>query len=155
MPIPTATPIIRLPKNTSKKVPMASKKLMMLKDPPLALPGLYLCAVSNNTIAIASLSIDSPNMTVYSFGSTLYALNMASIVTGSVAERVAPIENASTKEMSKPSRGIRVQRYSNTPRTTAEMKVPAKAKVRIVPIFRKKFAWIDRSVKGYKIGAKG
>ena len=77
---------------------------------------------------------------------------MARIVTGSVAESVAPMENASTKEMLKPSRGIRVQRYSNTPKTTAEIKVPAKAKVRIVPMFRKKFALIDRSAKCCKTG---
>lgn len=79
---------------------------------------------------------------------------MASMVTGSVAESVAPIENASTNEMLKPSRGIRVQRYSNTPKTTAEMKVPAKAKVRIVPMFRKKFALIDWSARWYKIGPR-
>jgi len=65
---------------------------------------------------------------------------MARMVTGSVAERVAPTENASTKEMLSPSRGMRVHRYKISPSTTAEIKVPAKAKVRIAPIFRKKFA---------------
>ena len=65
---------------------------------------------------------------------------MARIVTGSVAERVAPIEKASTKDILKPSRGILVQRYRISPSTTAEMNVPAKANVKIVPMFRKKFA---------------
>ena len=66
---------------------------------------------------------------------------MAKMVTGSVAESVAPTDIASTKLISKPSRGIRVQRYRMTPSTTAEIKVPAKAKVRIDPILRKKFAF--------------
>lgn len=65
---------------------------------------------------------------------------MASMVTGSVAESVAPTEIASTKEMLRPSRGSLVQRYSITPSVIADIKVPAKAKVRIVPMFRKKFA---------------
>ena len=60
------------------------------------------------------------------------------MVTGSVAESVAPTENASTKEMSNPSIGILVQRNKTRPRTNAEINVPAKAKVRILPIFRKK-----------------
>lgn len=42
------------------------------------------------TIDTASLRIDSPKMTEYSFGSTLYVLKMARMVTGSVAERVEP-----------------------------------------------------------------
>ena len=71
---------------------------------------------------------------------------MARIVTGSVAERVAPIERASTKVILNPSRGIRVHRKRINPSTTAEMKVPAKAKVRIVPMFRKKFAWISHQL---------
>jgi uncharacterized protein YcgI (DUF1989 family) len=62
------------------------------------------------------------------------------MVTGSVAERVAPTEKASTKEMLNPSRGIRVQRYRISPSTAADMNVPAKAKVRIVPMLRKKLA---------------
>lgn len=62
--MPTATPMSRLPKKTRKKMPIASKKLTMVKDPPLGPSGLYLCAVSKMTIAIASLSMDSPNITV-------------------------------------------------------------------------------------------
>ena len=38
----------------------------------------------------ASFRRDSPKMTVYSLGSTLYWLKMARMVTGSVAERVDP-----------------------------------------------------------------
>ena len=64
-------------------------------------------------------------------------------MTGSVAERVAPIEKASTKDILNPSRGMRVHRYSIKPRTTAEMKVPAKANVKMVPMFRKKLAYSD------------
>jgi hypothetical protein len=67
-------------------------------------------------------------------------LKIARIVTGSVAERVAPIEKASTKDMLNPSKGIRVHSQRITPSTMVEMKVPAKANVRIDPIFRKKFA---------------
>ena len=92
------------------------------------------------TIAIASLRIDSPKMTVYNLGSTLYVLKIARMVTGSVAESVAPTDIASTKDILKPSRGIRVHNHKNKPKTTAEMKVPAKAKVKMVPILRKKLA---------------
>ena len=63
---------------------------------------------------------------------------MAKIVTGSVAESVAPTDMASTKLILKPSRGILVHRNSMRPRTRADMKVPAKAKVRIVPMCLKK-----------------
>ena len=79
-------------------------------------------------------------MTVYSFGSTLYVLNIARMVTGSVAESVAPIENASRKDILKPSSCNLVNKKSKTPRTNAEMNVPAKANVKMVPMFRKKFA---------------
>jgi hypothetical protein len=65
---------------------------------------------------------------------------MARMVTGSVAERVAPTEMASTKVMLRPSRGILVHTHSIVPREMAEMKVPAKAKVRIEPMLRKKLA---------------
>lgn len=138
--IPTITPIIKLPKKTSKKIPIASKSLMIFRLLPDA-PSLYRWAVSKRTIAMASFSIDSPKMTVYSFGSTLYRLNIARIVTGSVADRVAPTETASTKVMLSPSRGILVQTHNISPSETAEMKVPANANVKIVPILRKKFAW--------------
>ena len=105
MRIPTMTPIAKLPKNTSRKIPMASKRLKILRVPTSA-PGLplgtYFCAVWNSTMAIASFSIDSPKIIVYNFGSTLYALKMARIVTGSVADNVAPIENASMNEILNP-----------------------------------------------------
>jgi hypothetical protein len=140
VPIPTTTPMMRLPKKTSRKIPIASKSVMKVRF-PAALPSLYRWAVSNSTIAMASLRIDSPNITVYSLGSTLYKLNMARMVTGSVADRVAPTEKASTNVIFRPSSGTLVQSHNMTPRTTAEMKVPAKANVRIVPMLRKKFAY--------------
>jgi len=42
------------------------------------------------TILTASFKMLSPKMMLYSLGSTLYWLNMAKIVTGSVADRVEP-----------------------------------------------------------------
>ena len=69
VPTPTITPIIKLVKKTNKKIPMASKRLMTFRFPDA--PSLYLWAVSNSTIAMASLRMDSPKMTVYNFGSTL------------------------------------------------------------------------------------
>jgi uncharacterized protein YcgI (DUF1989 family) len=66
---------------------------------------------------------------------------MARIVTGSVALRVAPTLIASTKLMSRPSKGMRVQSQRIIPNTNAEMKVPANANVRIVPMLRKKLAF--------------
>jgi hypothetical protein len=130
-PIPTKIPMSKLPKNTPKNIPIASNRLRMLKD----ISGdLYFWAVSKRTIAIASFKMDSPNITVYNFGSTLYVLNMARIVTGSVAESVAPTDIASTNEILSPSRGILVQRNRIRPSTNADMNVPAKAKVRMVPI---------------------
>lgn len=137
--MPTMIPIMRLPKKTRKNMPMASKKLAMVREPPLLPSGLYLCAVSKMTIAIASFRIDSPKMTVYSLGSTLYVLKMARIVTGSVADNVAPTDIASTKDIVKPSRGICVHSHRNKPRTMADMKVPANANVKMVPMLRKKF----------------
>ena len=133
----------KLPKKTPKKIPMASNRLRILRD----ISGLlYFCAVSNKTIAMASFRIDSPNMTVYSFGSTLYTLKIARIVTGSVADRVAPVEMASMKEILSPSRGTRVQTHSIRPRETAEIKVPAKANVNMDPILRKKFACVRQFI---------
>ena len=65
----TTTPISRLPKNTSTKMPMPSRKL---RNPiSVSSPFLYLCAVSKMTMAMASFRIDSPKMMVYSLGSTL------------------------------------------------------------------------------------
>lgn len=70
----------------------------------------------------------------------MYVLKMARMVTGSVAERVAPTEMASTNVMLRVP-GIWAKSQSMRPMTTAERKVPAKAKVRMVPMLRKKFAW--------------
>ena len=139
-PMPTITPMNRLPKKTPKKIPKASKRLMMPKD---SAPSLYFCAVSNKTIATASFRMDSPKIRVYSFGSTLYVSKIARMVTGSVAERVAPTDMASTKLILKPSRGILVHRNSMIPSTRAEIKVPANANVRIVPMCRKKLPFKD------------
>src|SRR5271154_3480182 len=74
-------------KYTKKKIPIPSKKF----STPTFLPPLDIRpSASNMTIATASLSKLSPKMIVNSFGSTLYVLNIAITVTGSVAERVAP-----------------------------------------------------------------
>ena len=70
---------------------------------------------------------------------------MAKMVTGSVADKVAPTEMASTKLISSPSRGTRVYNHSNRPMTTADKKVPAKAKVKMVPMFRKKLPCVQPS----------
>ena len=66
-------------------------------------------------------------------------LKIARIVTGSVADKVAPTDMASLKDISNPW-GIRVYSHSRKPMTTADKKVPAKANIRIVPIFLKKLA---------------
>jgi hypothetical protein len=107
------------------------------------------------TIATASLSKLSPKMTVNSFGSTLYVLNIAITVTGSVADRVAPSCRAvGSDKADKDSRPIFVHNQTKSllskaiqettyPITIAEMNVPAKAKVRILHIFLKKFACIS------------
>jgi hypothetical protein len=60
-PTPTMTPMNKLPKKTPKKMPKASNKLIMPND---SAPSLYFWAVSNKTIATASLRIDSPKMSV-------------------------------------------------------------------------------------------
>lgn len=65
---------------------------------------------------------------------------MAIMVTGSVAESVAPTEMASTKVMSC-APGMRLKSHKIRPMTTAERKVPAKANVKMVPMLRKKLAW--------------
>ncbi len=71
---------------------------------------------------------------------------MARMVTGSVAERVAPTEMASTQVTVRPSKGTLVQSHSIRPSETAEMNVPAKAKVKMDPILRKKFAYASISL---------
>lgn len=65
---------------------------------------------------------------------------MARIVTGSVAESVAPTDMDSTKVIFTPSKLSLVHKKRIIPSTTADIKVPAKAKVNIDPMFRKKFA---------------
>ena len=67
---PTARPMTKEPKKTSKKTPILSKKLNGVNVPAFA-PVLYFCAVSKSTMAIASFRMLSPKMTVYNFGSTL------------------------------------------------------------------------------------
>ena len=62
------------------------------------------------------------------------------MVTGSVADRVAPTLIASTKVMLRASNGVSDQTKMMMPSDQAEMKVPAKAKVKMEPMFRKKFA---------------
>jgi hypothetical protein len=66
---------------------------------------------------------------------------MASIVTGSVAERVAPTIMASMKSMLTLSSLNLVQRNNMTPRTTADINVPAKANVNMEPMLRKKLVY--------------
>ena len=101
VPIPTRTPMNRLEKKISKKIPTASKKLRIDKGGAgtsvSTAFGTYFWAVSKSTMAMASFNIDSPKMTVYSFGSTLYTLKIANMVTGSVADSVAPTAIACTK----------------------------------------------------------
>jgi len=72
---------------TRKKTPTDSNRLT---TPTFCPPSDMRPRASNMTIATASLSKLSPKMTVNSFGSTLYVLNIAITVTGSVADRVAP-----------------------------------------------------------------
>jgi hypothetical protein len=111
------------------------------------------------TMLTASLSKLSPKMTEYSFESTLYCLNMARIVTGSVADRVAPNVRHSSRESSKDSMPRIDHMYTNTlshavssepasrnisrtyPMPTAEIKVPRNANVRIEPKLRKKLSY--------------
>ena len=87
---------------------------------------------------MASFNSDSPKMMVYSLGSTLYALKIERIVTGSVADNVAPTDIASANEMSILSNPKKVQIYNMIPITTADMKVPGMAKIKIDNILLKK-----------------
>ena len=81
-------------------------------------------------------------------------MKIAITVTGSVAERVAPSCKAIGRDNAeRDSSPILVHNHTNSlqlertdadggyPTTTAEMNVPAKAKVRILQMFRKKFAY--------------
>jgi hypothetical protein len=56
------------------------------------------------TMATASFRMDSPKMTLYSLGSTLRALKMARMVTGSVADRVELNCRHSMMDSERPSR---------------------------------------------------
>lgn len=67
---------------------------------------------------------------------------MAKMVTGSVADRVAPTDKASTK-VKGINPGSICDRNNISPMTTAERNVPAKAKVKMVPRLRKKLAWCN------------
>ena len=72
---------------TKKNTPILSRR----PTTPTFAPAVEIRpSASNMTIATASLSRLSPKMIVNSFGSTLYVLNMAITVTGSVADKVAP-----------------------------------------------------------------
>jgi len=66
------------------------------------------------TMLTASLSKLSPKMIVYNFGSTLYWLNMAKIVTGSVADRVVPNVRHSSRVRSRDSMSSKDQMYTST-----------------------------------------
>lgn len=63
-----------------------------------------MCTYSYMTMETASLRMLSPKMIVYSFGSTLYVLKMARMVTGSVAESVEPKMRHSSNVNRNPSR---------------------------------------------------
>lgn len=63
----------------------------------------------------ASFNKLSPKMMLYSFGSTLYWLNIARIVTGSVADRVEPnIRHSISVSLSKDSMPKNFQMYTST-----------------------------------------
>jgi hypothetical protein len=66
------------------------------------------------TILTASLSKLSPKMIVYNFGSTLYWLNMAKMVTGSVADKVVPNMRHSSRVRSRDSISSKDQMYTST-----------------------------------------
>lgn len=66
------------------------------------------------TILTASFNKLSPKMTVYNFGSTLYWLNMARMVTGSVADRVDPKIRHSRRVISILSRPRKEYIYTST-----------------------------------------
>ena len=135
---------------TKKKNPILSKALTTPRFSPFV---DIRPSASNMTIATASLSKLSPNMIVNNFGSTLYVVNIAITVTGSVAERVAPSWRAIGRDNAdRDSRPIFVHSQTrslyrqpgrgkeNYPTTTAEINVPANANVRILQMFLKKFA---------------
>lgn len=80
---------------------------------------------------------------------------MARMVTGSVADNVAPTDMASTKLIFTASIGILDHKYRMTASTTAEMNVPANAKVRIVPMLRKKLPCGIVSMSGDAMSFRG
>lgn len=136
--IPIRTPINNETEKVIKKRPAPSKT-----DENVAGWPWNFWQVSNITIEMASFNSDSPKMMVYSLGSTLYALKIERIVTGSVADNVAPTDIASANEMSILSNPKKVQIYNMIPITTADMKVPGMAKIKIDNILLKKFTWFN------------
>ena len=66
------------------------------------------------TIETASFNKLSPKMIVYSFGSTLYCVNMLKIVTGSVALSVVPKIKHSSNDKSSPSSPKKLHTYTST-----------------------------------------
>lgn len=66
------------------------------------------------TIETASFKILSPKITEYNLGSTLYVLNIARMVTGSVAERVEPNMRHSRRVNFSPSSPRKDQIYTST-----------------------------------------
>ena len=66
------------------------------------------------TILTASFNRLSPKMMVYNFGSTLYWLKIARIVTGSVADKVEPKMRHSMSVTSSDSRPRKEYMYTKT-----------------------------------------
>lgn len=71
VPMPMSSPMTKLAKKTPKNSPMDSSNVKSVKEPLCVSTsgsadsvGLYFCAVSKSTIAMASFKIDSPKMTV-------------------------------------------------------------------------------------------
>ena len=83
-------------------------------------------------------------------------MNIARIVTGSVADRVEPKIKHSSRPSWRDSRPRREYKYTSTPSPTADINVPINAKVKIVPKFRKKLSyvvtWDERiSIRGSRV----
>ena len=94
------------------------------------------CKMCTNTMATASLRMDSPNTSVYTRGSALTAPMMESVATGSVAEMSAPNVYASrdTRKSSASSSACR-----NHPACPASWHACAMTKVvRMVPMTAKR-----------------
>ena len=79
---------------------------------------------------------------------------MDKMVTGSVAESVAPTDKASTKDMLIPSSPKEVQMNKMVPNTIADMSVPGIANVRIDTMLLKKLTWFNSYPELRIIGGK-